>query len=233
MLAPTDLSVVITEGIASLAWKDPNHSGANPTSGHFYRVERSSEGTSYQQVAQVPIGTRAATIPGPYIAEVVYRFRVSIVVDDRVSPATTQVGSMGFAGPVDLVVESMTEARASLRWQIANSYATTVVVERSMSEGAGYATVDSIAMPATTGVIAGPYHADSAYYFRIYCKSPVNRSAYTNVASQAFGFPAPTNLALRVFGETSRRTSLGKHERCLDSRNDRTRCGCIGSVRPG
>jgi len=203
LLSLSDLRVVMSEAAATLAWQDPNRYGTYPTSGYSYVVERSSDGAAYQEVGRCAIGTTTISVPGPYLATLQYRFRVHLAAGDRASPAAMQSGTLTFAAPSSLVLASMTESAALLQWQISNPYASTVVVERGTSPNSGFAIVDSVMLPATSRAVTGPYHADSTYYFRIYCKSAVNRSSYTSSVSNSLEFPSPSSLALTAISESA------------------------------
>jgi hypothetical protein len=193
-LGPTQLQVAFpSDTLASLSWVN------NSSKETGFEIERSINGASDELVQTVGANITNAVVPGVYLVGNNISFRVRAVSGNIESKYSNTITiQFTFPAPSNLRVTSMTETLVQLQWQNTNSMATQICIERSVQALTGFILVDSIATTSTTKTVMGAYSFDTTYYFRIYSKSALNRSAPTTSDTALIPFPAPSNFNLEA-----------------------------------
>jgi Bacterial Ig domain len=200
-LAPTQLQATfLSDTVASLTWQDNSRKETG------FEIERKINTGDFELVKTVSANVANSVVPGIYIAGDNISFRIRATGENIKSKySNTITKQFTFPSPSSLTVTSITETSVQLQWQNTNSMATKIYIERSVQAQIGFILVDSISTSSTTKSITGVYSFDTTYYFRVYSKSTLNRSASTSAVSAVILFPAPSNLqvtATRISGQS-------------------------------
>ncbi len=190
--APTNLTATaVSSALVNLAWTD------NATNEAGFKVERSTDGVNFTQVA-TPVAnatTYASTGLAPGTA---YTFRVRAYdgpnnsAYSNVASATTQVAP---AAPTNLTATAVSSSRIDLAWTDNATNEAGFKVERS-TDGVNFSQIATLVANTTTYASTG-LAGGTAYTFRVRAYDGTNYSAYSNTASAttAPSPGAPTNLS--------------------------------------
>ncbi len=189
--APSNLVAVATSSSRiDLTWTD------NATNEGGFKVERSTDGVSFSQIATLAPNTTsyASTNLG---ASTTYYFRVRAYEGpnhsaySNVASATTDGGP---AAPTNLVAVAISSSRINLTWTDNATNEGGFKVERS-TDGVNFSQI-AVLVPNTIAYASSNLNASTTYHFRIRAYEGTNYSAFSNIAS-ATTQPtpaAPSNL---------------------------------------
>ncbi len=189
----------------NLTWTD----NSNNETG-FY-VERSSNGTVYNQVAQLSAGVVTYS-DNALMASSTYYYRVraynsagnSTYTNDAM--ATTMAMPMPPTAPMNLTVAAASSTQINLAWADSSANETGFYVERSLN-GTTYAQIAVLGANVSTYASSG-LTASTNYHFRVRAFNEAGASNYSNSASVSTQAPpvqvpaAPSNLSLSVQSAT-------------------------------
>jgi Zn-dependent metalloprotease len=189
--APSGLAAtVVSSSRLSLSWTD------NASYEQGYKIERSADGVSYLQVAQ--LGANATTFADTLLtAGTTYHYRVRAYDGPNNSAYSNDVGPTTLqppAAPSGLTATSVSPSRIDLAWVDNSTYEQGFRLERS-TDGINFAQLTSPGANATsysnTSLAAG-----TLYYYRLRAYDGPNNSAYSNLASATTQAPplAPSGL---------------------------------------
>ncbi len=189
--APTNLTATaVSSSRIDLAWTD------NSTNEGGFKVERSTDGVTFTQVAQV--GANITTYSNTGLAGgTTYAFRVRAYdgtnnsAYSNTASATTVAAP---AAPTNLSAAGLSASRAQLAWTDNSSNEAGFWVERS-TNGTTFSAVGIAGVNATSFTVTG-LTASTGYWFRVRAYESTNYSAYSNVAQATTTPPpaTPTNL---------------------------------------
>jgi hypothetical protein len=151
-----------------------------------YRIERSSDGTTWVQAGVVGTNVTSYADVG-LAANTTYLYRVSAVNAGGVSAlsivavATTAEAPPVPAAPSNLVAFAINGRRVELSWQDNAANETGFIVQRSSNFGRGWATVAWLD-PDTTGLTDGTVNRRRTYWYRVSSYNEAGSSAFSNVA---------------------------------------------------
>lgn len=194
----------LTETEAFLRWSDPNdYAGINKTD-YFYEVEQSSDSVTFQSVKMISIDSLSGAIVGSYSATSLYYFRVRIVTPKKKSGYSTPNSARPkFPAPYDCVVDSINETSVKLSWKLNNPKSEWIMIEKSVNENYAFTLIDSVESLHAQKTVEGIYSDDTTYFFRVYARSSINISSYSNVINCNLNFQPPSHLSIVSISETN------------------------------
>jgi WD40 repeat protein len=110
--------------------------------------------------------------------------------------------NLAFPPPSRLTVLSTTEQQVSLQWMENNNFESGYEIQMSRNNGI-FVFVMNVPANATSTIIQGFYHVDTAYSFRLRAISPANKSDFSDTASTQLSFPSPTNLNILAMTDST------------------------------
>ncbi|HLP15705.1 MAG TPA: SUMF1/EgtB/PvdO family nonheme iron enzyme [Bacteroidota bacterium] len=186
----------VSEVCVNLKWNVPPPDPDYPNAHLTIFIERSTDSLNFVPVDTVDGATTARDIPGLYQVGTAYSFRLRMATTGKMSPySNVATVVLTFAAPSDLIVQSIVETSALLKWSDNCSFESGFIIEQS-SDGMHFAVVDSAGPNATSKDVAGEYHQDLAYFFRARARSQFNLSPYSNITATSCVLAGPSNLAL-------------------------------------
>ncbi|MEX0784233.1 MAG: fibronectin type III domain-containing protein [Dehalococcoidia bacterium] len=198
--APTDLVATPTGGTTiALSWTD------NATNETGYRIERSSNGTSFLALATLP--ANATSYNSNYLnAGTTYWYRVSALIGTAASdPSNTVSATTGGApmAPTDLVATALTNTSILLTWADTATGETGFKIERS-ADGVSYLQI-GMTGANTTSFVSGSLTPGTTYWYRVRAYEGILHSAYSAPAQGATLPPpaAPTDVVAMPLSNSS------------------------------
>jgi hypothetical protein len=197
--APSGLVVnSLSQSSANLQWQNSN------TFASRIDIERSTNGFGFDIVDTASSAATSATVPGPYLADSSYYFRLRARSNFNASgPSTVATRSFGFKSPENLQEVFLADTAVRLTWQYTGTDATGFEIEKSVDGGTSYARVQTVPRDSTGTTIGGEYLASSSYRFRVRAISGFNTSAFVTSPIMTLSFAAPTELAAASITETA------------------------------
>jgi titin len=201
--APTNLHVTATtDSSVSLAWTD------NAAYETHYRVERSTGGSAWSQVAILLANTTSWTNTS-LAASTAYSYRVRASVDNLYSAysdtltVTTAAAPPPPAAPTNLVATPISAAEIRLTWQDNATDEQYYRIERS-TDGTTFSEIGLTGANTTTWSNTN-LAAETTYFYRVRATAGAGASAYSNTASATTGSApnAPSNLSATALGADS------------------------------
>ena len=200
--APSGLSAAaVSNSSIALTWTDAS---TNETG---FRVEQSSDGVSFTQIAVTPANATSLTVTG-LTATTKYYYRVRAFnaggtsAYSNTSSATTLPNPP--AAPTGLTAAASSSSAIALAWADNATTETAYLVERS-SDGVVFSQIASLAANTTHYTNTG-LAASTTYYYRVRASNAGSASAYSNAAS-ATTLPtvpsAPSSLTATVVSTTA------------------------------
>ena len=190
--APTNLTAAAASSSRiNLAWTD------NSIDEEGFKVERSTDGVNFAEVATLPANTVAWGDTG-LVALTTYTYRARAFGGPFFSDYTNVASATTLATPAapsGLTATAVSSGRINLAWTDNSTYEQGFKVERS-TDGVTFAEIASVGANVTTYVSLG-LAGSTTYSYRVRAFDGPNLSAYSNVAS-ATTLPvptAPTNLS--------------------------------------
>ncbi len=190
--APTDLSATaLSTSRIDLTWTD------NATAETGYKVERSTSGGAFTQIATLPANTVAysnTNLTGG--TTFTYRVRASNGADN--SPYSNTAAATTFpppAAPSNLITTAVSSSRIDVSWTDNSTNEIGFKVERT-ADGVNWLQV-AILLANQTSFANTNLIANTTYSYRVRAYDGPNNSAYSNTASATTGAgpSAPSNLA--------------------------------------
>ncbi len=178
--APTNVAaVVLSSTQVRVSWIDAatNESG--------YRVERSTNGTSFTEVAALAAGSTSFTNAG-LAASTAYWYRVVATNDagsatSGVVTVTTPASAAKPSAPTGLSATATSSSRITLRWTDTASNESGFRIERS-TDGVNFTQIGSVGANVTSAGSSG-LSSNRRYYYRVRAYNAAGNSAYSNTAS--------------------------------------------------
>jgi fibronectin type 3 domain-containing protein len=195
--APSNLAATATSASSiSLTWTD------NATDEQFYRIERSTDGISFAQVALLSANTTAWSNTGLSAATTYYyRVRVSAgTIYSGYSNVASATTSPPPAAPSSLGAQVLSPTSIKLTWTDNSGDEQYFRVERS-ADGVSFTQVAIVLANSTTWTNSSLAPA-TAYHYRVRASAGTVYSAYSNVVSATTDPPpeAPSNLQAALSG---------------------------------
>ena len=183
--APTNLTAaVVSTSRVNLTWTD------NSTNEAGFKVERSTDGVNFTQVAIVAANSTSYASTG-LLAGTTYTFRVRAYDGPNHSAYSNTASATTAAGPgdpTDLTATAVSSSRITLTWSDNSTNEAGFWIERS-TNGVTFSAIAIAGVNASSYSVTG-LTAATAYWFRVRAYESTNYSAYTNLA-QATTQPAP------------------------------------------
>jgi Zn-dependent metalloprotease/transcriptional regulator CtsR len=183
--APTNLTAApASSSRINLAWTD------NAIDEEGFKVERSTDGASFAEVATLAANAEAWTDTG-LLAETTYTYRVRAFGGPFFSDYTNDASATTLATPAapsGLTATAVSSGRINLAWADNSTYEQGFKVERS-TDGATFTEIASVGANVTAYVSLG-LAGSTTYHYRVRAFDGPNLSGYSNVAS-ATTLPVP------------------------------------------
>jgi Zn-dependent metalloprotease len=190
--APTGLSATpVASSRVNLAWTD------NSSSEDGFKVERSTDGVSFAQIASVPANTTSYADTG-LLASTAYTYRVraftGTLYSDYSNAAKATTGPPPLA-PTSLIATAVSSGRINLGWADNATNEAGFRIERSTA-GGPFVLIATVAANVKSYANTG-LTGSTKYDYRVRAYDGPNNSAYSNVATATTLAPpaAPTNLS--------------------------------------
>jgi titin len=189
--APSNLNATaVSSSRIDLTWTD------NSTNEGGFKMERSTDGVSFAQIAILTPNTTSYSSTG-LNASTTYHFRVRAYEGtnnsaySNVGTATTQPSP---AAPSNLTATAVSSSRINLAWTDNATNEAGFKLERS-TDGVNFTLAAYLSANATSFYVTN-LNASTTYYFRLRAYDGNNHSAYSNTASATTQPPpaAPSNL---------------------------------------
>ncbi|GAB4126818.1 MAG: hypothetical protein Fur0027_08630 [Raineya sp.] len=203
---PTSLTATATStSQINLTWNDV---ATNETG---YKVEHSTDGVSFTEIADLPANTTAYSDAG-LTSGVLYFYRVRAYngsifsAYSNTAQATTQVN---INAPTDLVATAISPNQIDLSWTDNATNEAGYKVERS-TDGSTFTEISGTGLGANVTVFSdAPLTPNTTYYYRVIAfNGPFLNSAYSNVAQATTPLPTALenilNEAIKVFPNPSK-----------------------------
>ncbi len=188
--APSNLKITsYSETNVSLSWND------NSTYEQGYDIEMNDNGGSFTVVKQVGANITSASIPGSYLTDHLYRFRVRAKTTINYSAYSNiaTASNLQFNPPSSLSANSFTETQVSLNWVDNSDNETGFEIERKTSSDS-YSLIKTTSANVTSVSIDEIHTSGELYYYRVRAKSNFNYSDYSNETTQSITLNAPSNF---------------------------------------
>jgi hypothetical protein len=187
--APTNLSAsAVSSSRIDLSWSD------NASSETGFRIERSSNGTSFTEINTV--GTNVATYADTGLsASTQYWYRVRAYNGPGLSDYSNQTSATTLAppspppAPTNLNATAVSSSQVNLVWSDNASNETGFRIERS-PDGTSFTEISTVGANVTTYNDAG-LSASSQYWYRVRAYNGSGPSGYSNSASATTQPPSP------------------------------------------
>lgn len=175
-----------------LTWQD------NSNNENYFKIERKTSWTDFQQVGVVPFNTTSFRDSSSGMSagnQYIYRVKVFSSNDSATSSEVT-VTTLSFEPPSNLSAAVYNSKTIRLSWVNNNSYQLQIIVERKTGLNGTWntlATVNSVPNQYDDATV----QAGTTYYYRIKGFDGVNSSDYTNeavITAQLVSLAPPTNL---------------------------------------
>jgi hypothetical protein len=179
--APSNLSAsAVSSGQINLAWSD------NSSNESGFKIERSTNGTSFSQIATV--GANVTTYSNTGLAASTtyyYRVRATTASGDsgysNTANATTQSGGTVPAAPSGLTSVAANKSTINLSWIDNSTNETGFKIERS-TNGTSFTQIATVGANVKTFSNTG-LKSNKKYWYRVRAYNATGNSAYSNVAS--------------------------------------------------
>jgi LmbE family N-acetylglucosaminyl deacetylase len=191
--APSALTATtVSSSQINLAWVD------NATNETSYRVERSTDGTTFTSLAT--LGANVTTYSNTGLTpSTTYFYRVLASngsgdsAASNVASATTQAPSTPPAAPTGLTATAVSSAQINLAWVDNATNETSYRVDRS-PDGVNFASIATLGANVTTYASTG-LTAATTYYYRVVASNSAGPSGFSNIASATTSAATSTNIA--------------------------------------
>ena len=200
--APSDLVAESASASSiALSWTD------NADDEQYYRVERSSDGVTFAQVAVVLANSTTWT-NNNLAADTTYHYRVrastGAVYSDYSNVATATTDSPP-AAPSDLVAETASPSSIDLTWTDNSDDEQYFRIERS-TDGVSFTQV-AVVLANRTSYTNSNLASDTTYHYRVRVSAGAVYSDYSNVAEATTDAPpaAPSDLTVTALSSSSAR----------------------------
>jgi Zn-dependent metalloprotease/transcriptional regulator CtsR len=190
--APSNLAATpVSSSRIDLTWTD------NATTEQGFKVERSTDGVSFTQIALLGVNATAYSNTG-VVTGIAYSYRVKSYngPNDSAPSNTASVTPLPApAAPGNLVATPISASRIDLAWTDNATYEQGFKVERS-TDGVTFAQIALVGANTTT-YASTSLAAGTTYTYRVRAYDGPNDSGYSNTASATTpsGPPAPSSLA--------------------------------------
>ena len=176
--APSGLiAVTVSSSRIDLAWTD------NATSEAGFKIERSADGATFSQVAQLPANTTAYAATG-LAPDTTYMFRVRAYDGSNnsdYSNTASATTTLGPGAPSNLTATAASSSRIDVAWTDNAANESGFKVERS-TDGVNFTQI--AILPANTNAYASTgLTPDTTYTYRVRAYDGTNNSGYSNTAS--------------------------------------------------
>jgi hypothetical protein len=196
---PTGLSAVQQgSGSVGLTWNDLSFTETG------YQVLRSTvPGGPYSTVATLSNNSTSHTDNLSLSEGTSYYYVVRATGAGGNSANSNEDGAITFpATPSGLTATPTGESTIGLSWSDNSQHETNYVVQRSLSSGGGYSTINTL--PANTITYTDPGRTvGTNYYYRVYAIGAGGNSGFSNISGAATVPNAPTGLSATALGATS------------------------------
>ena len=166
-----------------------------------YSIEQAEGSGPFHQIARVDSNKRFVTVPDSFQGDQNFYFRTRTMTTGDTSAYSDFVLKTLFFTPRQLKITSITDSVVTLAWQDSCSYETGFVVEQS-SDGVSFVQVDTLGPNALGDTLPGIYSSLLTYSYRVYARSAVSLSAYSNIAAGTIEFTPPGNVHLITLSAT-------------------------------
>jgi hypothetical protein len=179
--APGNVAVVaLSSTQARVTWTDvaTNESG--------YRVERSTNGGAFAQVAALAAGATSHTDGGlspstPYAYRVVAHNAAGATTSSTVAVTTPASSASVPSAPTNLTATAISSSRITLRWTDTASNESGFRIERS-TNGVTFSQIGTVGANAVSATNTG-LQSNRTYWYRVRAYNAAGNSAYSNTAS--------------------------------------------------
>jgi titin len=164
----------------NLAWTD------NASDELGFKIERSTNGTTFSEIATVGTGVTAYSNTG-LAASTTYYYRVRAYnavgnsTYSNTANATTQAGASLPAAPSNLTATAVSRSQINLAWSDNSTNETGFKIERS-TNGASFSQIATVGSNQVTYSNTG-LARNKRYYYRVRAYNGAGNSAYSNTAN--------------------------------------------------
>jgi hypothetical protein len=194
--SPTNLiATPIDDQSIQLTWND------NCSFEDGYRLERSEDGVTFTQVAELGENITEYTNTGlNYGTD--YTYRVKAFTDDNESGyATSTTTNTSFPSPTNLIATPIDDQSIQLTWTDNCSYEDGYIMERS-EDGVSFTQIAELGENITEYTDTGLNYGTD-YTYRVKAFTDDNESGYATSTSTTTSFPTPTNLTVTAIDDQS------------------------------
>jgi len=203
--APVGLSVAfLSATTAEVEWIDPNDYSTINRRDVRYEVQMSTDSLRFQRVGTTASDSTRTIITHGFADDSTYHFRVRILAPEVSSPFSIvrSLSPLPHAR-IDLSVTAVSETTVTLEWSVAGSPVVRTIIEQKVGTGGTFTPVGSVDGPDLSTNVRGPYHVDTAYYFRVQTISDLDVRSHSDTAVAVLFFNAPSNLQASFLADTA------------------------------
>lgn len=199
-LAPSNLQLSsLNEAAIGLTW----HDNSKFETGFF--IERSVRDSSFVVVDSVSSNIVSRTMPGPFLTNTDYSFRIRANSSQGFSRySNVALAHISFPAPFISRIQSQNDSTIELTWSHASQISRSFNIERS-TDGMLFDSLSSIPAGSDsihTATLYSYYLLAQPYYFRIRVRSSCNYSPYSNIVNSTVAFLPPSGLRLSSATQT-------------------------------
>ncbi|MBS4028661.1 MAG: hypothetical protein KGZ58_08485, partial [Ignavibacteriales bacterium] len=195
---PSNLTITsISDTTVTLQWQDDNNFESK------FLIEQSNDGNNFILIDSTNANITTKSIHTTFILNSAYYFRVKAKSKlNESNYSNTAQTTFILPEPTNLNVTSITETTLSLQWQDNSNFETGFLIEQK-EDNNSFQLIDSTSFNTTAKNINGIFLTQHTYSYRVRAKSNLGFSNYSNTAQTTLQFPAPSNLTITSFLETS------------------------------
>jgi hypothetical protein len=193
VIAPSNLkATALGTSKVLLTWQD------NSNNENYFRIERKTSWSDFQQVGVVPFNTTSFRDSSSGLStgnDYYYRVKV-FSSNDSAASSEVLVRTLAFEPPTNLQAMVFNSKTIRLTWTNNNSYQLQIIVERKVGASGNWTTLGTVSSTPAQYDDA-TVQPGTTYYYRIKGSDGINTSDYTNeavVTAQIVSLFPPTNL---------------------------------------
>lgn len=203
--APVALTIAFLNETTVLAeWIDPNDYSTINRGDVRYEIQMSTDSLVFRRISVTPSDSTRTIITYGFSEDSTYYFRIRILAPEAVSPFSL----VRYLTPIphariDLAVTAVSETTVTLQWSVVGSSVVRTIIERKAGTGGTFTPVESVDGSPLSFEVRGPYHVDTAYYFRVQTVSDLQVHSYSDTAVAVLFFYPPYELHASFIADTA------------------------------